>query len=359
MTVTLVSPPPASAQTTTIDANSAKDAPADGGIFAALLLGQLTPKTADPLPATDTTESPAADDSLVYPAAVLAALALPTEPGRDAGISNGDQNATADPALSALNAASQSRSNALATQSSADVAAQSRSNALATQTSADVAARDTASAQNAMPSSEAGEDRPAKIAATPAFSLPDTTFSTSKDRFSDDKGISQPALLGSQALNQNNPSAESREASLAVKTPFHDQGWDTDFSQKIMWLAKNDKHSAQLSLNPAQMGPIEISITVDKGSATASFASANADVREAIETALPRLREMFANAGIQLGQTNVGAESFQRQAASDGTSFAGARWVADNAILAGNPVGSGAGRTLALQQGNGMVDIFA
>ena len=342
MTVTLVSPPPASAQTTTIDANSAKDAPADGGIFAALLLGQLTPKTADPLPATDTTESPAADDSLVYPAAVLAALALPTEPGRDAGISNGNQNATADPALSALNAA-----------------AQSRLNALATQTSAGVAARDTASAQNAMPSSEAGEDRPAKIAATPAFSLPDTTFSTSKDRFSDDKRISQPALLASQALNQNNPSAESREASLAVKTPFHDQGWDTDFSQKIMWLAKNDKHSAQLSLNPAQMGPIEISITVDKGSATASFASANADVREAIETALPRLREMFANAGIQLGQTNVGAESFQRQAASDGTSFAGARWVADNAILAGDPVGSGAGRTLALQQGNGMVDIFA
>ena len=180
-----------------------------------------------------------------------------------------------------------------------------------------------------------------------------------KDRITDDKASPQPVPLALQALNHDSATAKSRETSLAVNTPFRNPGWDADFGQKIMWLTKNDQHSAQLSLNPAQMGPIEISITVDKGSATASFASANADVREAIETALPRLREMFANAGIQLGQTNVGAESFQRQAASDGTSFAGARWVADNAILAGNPVGSGAGRTLALQQGNGMVDIFA
>lgn len=343
MTVTLVSSPPASAQTAAVDANSARDVPADGGIFAALLVGQLMiPTTPESLPATDTTESSrASEDSPVDPAAVLAALTLPTEPGRDAN-ARGDRNATVDPALTALDAAGQSRSNASPAQSSVPAAA-----------------RDTASAENRMPLAGTSEDKPAKIAATPAFSLPDAMLSATKDRVTDEKAPSQATPQALQALNQAPLTAESREASLAVKTPFRDQGWDADFGQKIMWLAKNDKHSAQLSLNPAQMGPIEISITVDKGSATASFASANADVREAIETALPRLREMFANAGIQLGQTNVGAESFQRQASSDGAGFGSTRWSADNAILAGDPVGSGSGRTLALQQGNGMVDIFA
>ena len=343
MTVTIVSSPPASVQTAAVDANSAKDAPADGGVFAALLFGQLPPATPEPLSDTDTTDSSrAADDKLVDPAAVLAALALPTEAGREAGTGGNSGVGVVAPALSSLNAAGQSRSAASPTQ-----------------TSILVAARDAASAENTMPSAETDEGKPAKIAATPAFSLPDTPLSTTKDRITDDKAPPQPTPLALQALNQNALATESRESSLAVKTPFRDQGWDADFGQKIMWLAKNDKHSAQLSLNPAQMGPIEISITVDKGNATASFASANAEVREAIETALPRLREMFANAGIQLGQTNVGAESFQRQPASDGAGFSNARWVSDNAILVGDAAGSGSGRTLALQQGNGMVDIFA
>lgn len=343
MTVTLVSSPPASASASAVDASSAKDAPADGGIFAALLFGQLTPVTPEPLPVnTDTTDSSlTADDKSVDPSSVLAALVLPTESRRDAG-AGGDRTATSDPALSALGAAGRQKSEALPSESSASMAA-----------------RNAASAENALPVAETGENKPAKIAVTSAFSLPDATLAMTKDRITDDKAASQAAPLALQALNQNALAAESREASLTVKTPFHDQGWDADFGQKIMWLAKNDKHSAQLSLNPAQMGPIEISITVDKGNVTASFASASADVREAIETALPRLREMFANAGIQLGQTNVGAESFQRQTADGGAGLGNSRWVTDNAILAGDPVGLSSGRMLAGQQGNGMVDIFA
>lgn len=343
MTVTLVSSAPATAQTAAVDANAATDAPADGGIFASLLLGQLIPATPESLPyATETADSSrTAEGSFLDPAAVLAALTLPTEPGRDAG-TGGDRTANLNPALSALSTAAQAGSDVLPAESSIPVAA-----------------RNAASAESALPTLETGRDKPAKIAATTAFSLPDATLPTTKDRITDDKASPQPVPLALQALNHDSATAKSRETSLAVNTPFRNPGWDADFGQKIMWLTKNDQHSAQLSLNPAQMGPIEISITVDKGNATASFASANADVREAIETALPRLREMFANAGIQLGQTNVGAESFQRQAANDGGGFGGARWIADNAILVGDPTGSGSGRALALQQGNGMVDIFA
>ena len=71
---------------------------------------------------------------------------------------------------------------------------------------------------------------------------------------------------------------------------------------KIVWLTANDQKFAQLTLNPPQMGPIEISLNINKDTASAYFISPNAEVREAIETALPRLREMLAGVGIELGQ---------------------------------------------------------
>ncbi len=92
--------------------------------------------------------------------------------------------------------------------------------------------------------------------------------------------------------------------------------WGNEFSQKIVWLAHQQHQVAELRLNPAHLGPVEImlSLTGDNGGlASAQFVSPHLAVREAIEAALPRLREMMAESGIQLGDVMVGAESFQRQ----------------------------------------------
>ncbi len=113
-------------------------------------------------------------------------------------------------------------------------------------------------------------------------------------------------------MAQSNVSS-SGEASR-VSTPLSDRAWAGEFGQKILWLAGNDRQSAQLSINPAHLGPVDISLNIDSDRrATMVFASPHAEVREAIENALPRLRELFANAGIELGQTNVSSESFRQQ----------------------------------------------
>ena len=107
------------------------------------------------------------------------------------------------------------------------------------------------------------------------------------------------------------------------------------------------------------MGPIEIALNIDKGNATASFVSANADVRESIEMALPRLREMFAGIGLELGQANV-SEEFFRQAADNASAQAATRWTGDQAILVTQAGMQGATGGLFVQRsGSGLVDIFA
>lgn len=167
--------------------------------------------------------------------------------------------------------------------------------------------------------------------------------------------------IGTGAQNNSSAPTVQREGgiSTAIPTSIQSQNWTEDFGQKIVWLAAGDKHSAQLTLNPPHMGSIEVSLNVDKGNATASFTSANAEVRDSIESALPRLREMFASAGIELGQTNVSAESFRQQAEHGEANRNTSRWASDNAILVGDSVAVLAGGVSATHQGIGLVDTFA
>jgi flagellar hook-length control protein FliK len=149
------------------------------------------------------------------------------------------------------------------------------------------------------------------------------------------------------------------ETSLGLQTALRDPSWATDFGQKLLWFAASDKQLAQLTLNPPQLGAIEITLKIDKDSANAHFVSANADVRGAIEAALPRLREMFANAGIDLGQVSVGSESFRQSADSQGQASGPPRAMADTAILAADSVNALLGQNIVTQRGSTLVDIFA
>lgn len=146
---------------------------------------------------------------------------------------------------------------------------------------------------------------------------------------------------------------------LQIETPLKSQAWAGEFGQKIVWMTAQDKQSAQITLNPPQLGPIEISLNVKNDQATALFMSANADVRAAIESAMPRLREMLEGAGIQLGQTNVSAESFRQSAdGSDQDRNRSGNGNGQSGELAGQGGVEGVAGT-AVKRGNGLVDTFA
>jgi flagellar hook-length control protein FliK len=148
-----------------------------------------------------------------------------------------------------------------------------------------------------------------------------------------------------------------------VATPVGNHGWDGEVGEKIAWMANRNESRADLVLNPPHLGRIEVSLSVNGDQANVSFASANPAVREALENAVPKLREVLQGAGISLGQTQVGAESFQQQANN--------RENGDNPNR-GNSSGRGIDTALSnvvstgsssasqwLRRGNGLVDTFA
>ncbi|MDQ2819199.1 MAG: flagellar hook-length control protein FliK [Pseudomonadota bacterium] len=73
--------------------------------------------------------------------------------------------------------------------------------------------------------------------------------------------------------------------------------------------------SATLTLNPPDLGPVQVVLNVNNDQATVAFSSATPEVREALENAMPRLREMLSDAGVTLGDASVSANlPDQRQA---------------------------------------------
>lgn len=127
----------------------------------------------------------------------------------------------------------------------------------------------------------------------------------------------------------------------------------------MVWLARNDQQSAQISITPPQLGPIQITLNLNGDQASAVFASPHAEVRQAIQDALPQLRDMLSAAGINLGQANVGSQLAQQGREFAEQFAAGNRSGGENAILPADDQAAVHSAGLPLQRGRGMVDLFA
>ncbi|MBA4141899.1 MAG: flagellar hook-length control protein FliK [Nitrosospira sp.] len=134
--------------------------------------------------------------------------------------------------------------------------------------------------------------------------------------------------------------------------------WDNALGQKVLWMVSQQQQIAQLSLNPPGLGPLQVALSIINDQANATFFSQHADVRQALEAALPRLREMMAESGISLGHVSVSSDSsgqksgFEQQGGRSAHSGGGSQGM----TAAGNIGTSSTANHLAK---NRLVDIFA
>ncbi|EXI71118.1 MAG TPA: flagellar hook-length control protein FliK [Candidatus Accumulibacter phosphatis] len=156
-----------------------------------------------------------------------------------------------------------------------------------------------------------------------------------------------------------NAATPANAATHTLQTPLRDPAWASEFGQKLVWFANQEKQVAQITVHPPQLGVIEITLNLDRDGATAHFASANAEVRGAIEAAMPRLREMFASAGIDMGQLSVGSQSLGQQPQGQRDSSPATHRLPDPAILGADPSAGMLVQPSAARHGQAMIDVFA
>ena len=102
-----------------------------------------------------------------------------------------------------------------------------------------------------------------------------------------------------------------------LSTPVSDPAWNGEFASRIGVMVKNGLPEASLQLSPAELGRLDIKISTDGDQAKVLFTVQNMAAREAIEQAMPRLREMLEQGGMQLAHSEVADQSQSRQQAED------------------------------------------
>ena len=135
-----------------------------------------------------------------------------------------------------------------------------------------------------------------------------------------------PALSTAAAgdTSVTNPGAR---LDAAVDVPLGNARWAQAFGERVTWMVREGAQLASLRLDPPQLGPMDVRVSVSNGEASLSFVSAHAPVRDAIEAALPRLRELLGEQGLALGNVDVSGREARGEsdAPGDGERRAGQR----------------------------------
>jgi flagellar hook-length control protein FliK len=91
------------------------------------------------------------------------------------------------------------------------------------------------------------------------------------------------------------------------------KNWGWMLGRQLHWMINNRTHEAKISVNPPHLGPLEVRVSLHQHQTSVTFFSHEAAVREALETAMPRLRELLDGQGLHLNQAQVSDPSLARQ----------------------------------------------
>jgi flagellar hook-length control protein FliK len=130
-----------------------------------------------------------------------------------------------------------------------------------------------------------------------------------------------PTQAGAPSSTSVRPEAAASLASLPT-TPdvlnLNQKNWERTLGHQLNWMVNNRLHEAEIKVNPPDLGPLEVRVSQHHNQTSVTFFSHEAAVREALENALPRLREMLDSQGISLNQAQVSDQSLARQQAGAG-----------------------------------------
>jgi len=83
------------------------------------------------------------------------------------------------------------------------------------------------------------------------------------------------------------------------------QNFEEVMTERVLWLVKADIQSAEISLDPPELGPIQIKINIQNQEANIGFQSNVAEVRDLLSESVYRLKEMLESEGLNLGNVDI------------------------------------------------------
>jgi len=132
-------------------------------------------------------------------------------------------------------------------------------------------------------------------------------------------GGATDAAAGLSQLNANASVGAVADAAPAPVFRVHASVDSADFPQglsdRVSWMVDNGVNGAKLQVNPPQLGPIELRISVQGDHAQVWMVTHSAVARDALESSSPKLREMLNAQGFGQVSVDISQRSFQDRSA--------------------------------------------
>ncbi len=129
-------------------------------------------------------------------------------------------------------------------------------------------------------------------------------------------------LANSPTVHPALTSAPNYTAQLA--TPVQHTQWSSDLGRVMVTLSQQAQQlgpqNAEIRLDPPELGPLRIVLSVVDNVAHATIYAAHAQTRLTVEQALPQLQQQLAQSGLSLGDTNVSDQGFTGQSDTNASS---------------------------------------
>ncbi|HIF9317386.1 TPA: flagellar hook-length control protein FliK [Photobacterium damselae] len=196
--------------------------------------------------------------------------------------------------------------------------------------------------QNALLASKAellpqGDAVKAGINHSAALSQAQTQSLLDQSHATDSKEASAQATLQSLSAHQNGASSASsllgnrQDTSLNNQPPLlltKEQAGD-QLADKVQMMAAKNLKQIDIRLDPPELGRMQIKLSLhDDNQASIQFQVAHQQTRDLIDQAMPRLRELLLQQGMQLAQSSVHQETsqqfsqhFNQQSGQDSSAF--------------------------------------
>lgn len=126
------------------------------------------------------------------------------------------------------------------------------------------------------------------------------------------KDVAQIQGEQSKQIQLNQFDSKFEKAINLSKSEGHQQ-----LAEKVRWMVNTKNLVAEIRLDPAELGSVNVKVALSGESVTVNFVVQSQQARDAVDTATPKLREMLAEKGIELGQSSVHQESGGQQSQED------------------------------------------
>lgn len=123
----------------------------------------------------------------------------------------------------------------------------------------------------------------------------------------------EPAVLSFAGLNRGAVTTVFQLPDYVLDLHSGTANPEKPLGNRILWMANQSVQTAELRVNPPQLGPVEVRISVEGDQANVSLITQHTVVREIMESAIPRLRDMLAESGLNLANIDVSQHDLSQQ----------------------------------------------